>query len=43
MVGNAQTELLTWMLRQPQTGKVLLTDAFYADGILEGLARHGLY
>jgi hypothetical protein len=31
------------MLRQPQAGKVLLADAFYADGILEGLARHGLY
>ncbi|KAL6753958.1 sucrose-6F-phosphate phosphohydrolase-domain-containing protein [Haematococcus lacustris] len=43
VVGNAQTELISWMVRQPQTGKVLLAEAFYADGIMEGLARHGLF
>jgi len=43
VVGNAQAELLGWLTRQPQGGKVVLADAFYADGILEGLARHGLY
>jgi hypothetical protein len=40
---SLQAELLSWMLRQPQAGKVILADGFYADGILEGLARHGLY
>lgn len=43
VVGNAQPELLAWLAYQPQTGKVLLTDAIYADGIMEGLARHGLF
>lgn len=28
---------------QPQDGKIVLAEASYADGILEGLARHGLF
>jgi hypothetical protein len=36
-------ELRQWMLRQPQDGKVVQAEAHYADGILEGLMRHGLY
>lgn len=43
VVGNAQAELLSWLVRQPQDGKVLLADSYYADGIMEGLARHGLF
>jgi hydroxymethylpyrimidine pyrophosphatase-like HAD family hydrolase len=43
VVGNAQPELLHWLVKQPQTGKVVYTDACLADGIMEGLARHGLY
>ncbi|GFR50917.1 hypothetical protein Agub_g13235 [Astrephomene gubernaculifera] len=43
VVGNAQPELLTWLVRQEQSGKVIYADACYADGILEGLARHSLY
>lgn len=43
VVGNAQPELLQWLVRQEQSGKVIYTDACYADGILEGLARHSLY
>jgi len=43
VVGNAQAELVHWLTRQPQDGKVVMADAFYADGILEGLARHSLY
>ncbi|KAG2447799.1 hypothetical protein HYH02_007256 [Chlamydomonas schloesseri] len=43
VVGNAQPELVTWLVRQAQDGKVIYADACYADGILEGLARHSLY
>ena len=43
VVGNAQPELVTWLVRQEQNGKVIYADASYADGILEGLARHSLY
>lgn len=43
VVGNAQSELVNWLVQQPQDGKVIYTDAFFADGIMEGLARHGLY
>ncbi|GLC57318.1 hypothetical protein PLESTB_001211200 [Pleodorina starrii] len=43
VVGNAQPELLQWLVRQEQSGKVIYADACYADGILEGLARHSLY
>jgi sucrose-6F-phosphate phosphohydrolase len=42
-VGNAQPELLNWLVKQPQDGKLILTDKHLADGIVEGLARHGLY
>ena len=43
VVGNAQPELLSWLVKQRQDGKVIYTDACYADGILEGLSRHSLY
>jgi hydroxymethylpyrimidine pyrophosphatase-like HAD family hydrolase len=42
VVGNAQPELVKWLVQQPQDGKVVYAEAAYADGILEGLARHGL-
>ena len=43
VVGNAQPELLHWLVQQPQGGKVIYSDACFADGIMEGLARHGLF
>lgn len=43
VVGNAQAELLSWLVKQPQDGKVVYAGAAYADGILEGLMRHGMY
>lgn len=43
VVGNAQQELVSWLLRQPQDKQIVYTDQCYADGILEGLCRHGLY
>jgi len=43
VVGNAQGELLRWLVKRPQDEKVLLAEAFYADGILEGLMRLGMY
>ena len=43
VVGNAQPTLVEWLARQPQNSRVVLTDAEIARGILEGLARHGLY
>ena len=43
VVGNAQPELMSWLIKQPQTGKTLLADSCLADGIVEGMARHGLY
>ena len=43
VVSNAQPTLVGWLLQQPQNGRIVLTDAPTARGILEGLARHGLY
>ena len=43
IVGNAQPELLDWLVAQPQDGRLQLTDAPFANGILEGLAHHGLH
>eukprot|EP00798_Chlamydomonas_sp_ICE-L_P011612 gene11612-34319_t len=40
---NLENELVHWLSSQPQDGKVVYADASYADGILEGLARHSLY
>ena len=42
-VGNSQPTLLSWLMKQPQTPRVIYTDEHMARGILEGLARHGLY
>lgn len=43
VVGNAQPELLKWALHQPQNSRVVVADKQLARGVLEGLARHGLY
>ncbi len=43
VVGNAQSQLVDWLAAQQQDARVVLTDAAMADGILEGLARLGLY
>ncbi len=43
VVGNAQAELVHWLVNQPQSGKIVYADAEHADGIIEGLARHSLY
>jgi len=43
VVGNAQGELLHWLVSRAQDDKVLLADSYFADGIMEGLMRHGLY
>ena len=46
VVGNAQEELLDWLLQQPDDlnqGRLLWTDGSFADGIVEGLSLHGLY
>lgn len=43
IVGNAQQELLDWLIQQEQSDRVVCTDAHMALGILEGIARHGLY
>lgn len=43
VVGNAQEELVNWVLEQAQEERLVVTDAPLARGILEGLARHGLY
>jgi hypothetical protein len=43
VVGNAQPLLVDWLTARPQDARVVLTDAPMADGILEGLARLGLY
>lgn len=43
IVGNAQMELLNWLMEQPQSARAVYTDAPMAQGILEGIARHGLY
>ncbi|KAK3277093.1 hypothetical protein CYMTET_14875, partial [Cymbomonas tetramitiformis] len=43
VVGNAQPDLRDWVLHQPQTGRIVQSDAIGARGILEGLARLHLY
>lgn len=43
VVGNAQDELLEWVMRQPQDGRLVVADATIAHGVLEGLAQLGLY
>jgi hydroxymethylpyrimidine pyrophosphatase-like HAD family hydrolase len=43
VVGNAQPDLVEWVLNQPQTGRVVLSHAKGAKGILEGLASLALY
>lgn len=45
VVGNAQPSLISWAVTQKQHGdaQTILTDKPLAHGILEGLARHGLY
>jgi hypothetical protein len=45
VVGNAQPSLVSWAVTQKQHGRAqtILTDKPLAHGILEGLARHGLY
>lgn len=44
VVGNAQPALLEWIVKQEQLSRrVILADKALAHGILEGLARHGLY
>ncbi len=43
IVSNAQQELLNWLLQQKQTPRIVCTDAPMADGILEGISRHGLH
>ena len=43
MVGNAQPELVDWLVKQPQDGRIIYTDAHIARGVLEGISRHGLF
>lgn len=43
VVGNAQPELMEWVCRQSQDGRLVVADACMARGVLEGLARLGLY
>lgn len=43
VVGNAQEELVRWYHEQNDHGRIVLTDKPEAAGVLEGLARHGLY
>jgi len=43
VVGNAQAELMDWVCRQSQDGRLVVADAPMARGVLEGLARLGLY
>ena len=43
VVGNAQDELLDWVMKQPQDGRLVVADATIAHGVLEGLAQLGLY
>lgn len=42
-VGNSQPALVDWFMQQPQTPRVILTDAHMARGVLEGFSRHGLF
>jgi len=43
VVGNAQPELQAWLINQPQNDRIVYTDSPGAAGIIEGLARLGLY
>lgn len=43
VVGNAQPELVEWLMQQPQDDRLIYTGAHLARGVLEGIARHGLY
>ena len=43
VVGNAQPELVEWLLKQEQTARIVFTDAHMAHGIIEGITRHGLF
>lgn len=43
VVGNAQPELVDWVLSQPQSPRLVMAEAPLARGLLEGLARHGLF
>lgn len=42
VVGNAQPELVDWLMAQQQDGRIVYTNAPLAWGIMEGLAKHGL-
>jgi hydroxymethylpyrimidine pyrophosphatase-like HAD family hydrolase len=43
VVGNAQPDLAAWALAQRQDGRIVNASAYTAAGVLEGLARVGLY
>ena len=43
VVGNAQSALVEWVVRQPQDGRLIVADSNLADGVLEGLCRLQLY
>ena len=43
VVGNAQPDLVEWVMRQPQRGRVVLADQVGAKGILEGLMSLALW
>ena len=43
VVGNAQPTLMQWLVMQSQDGRIVLSRAPMARGIVEGLARHGLF
>jgi hydroxymethylpyrimidine pyrophosphatase-like HAD family hydrolase len=43
VVGNAQPDLVDWVMRQPQSGRVVLADQVGAKGILEGLMSLALW
>lgn len=43
VVGNAQPTLMQWLVTQPQDGRIVLSRASMARGIVEGLARHSLF
>ena len=43
VVGNAQPELVDWLVQRRQTDRLIYARAHLALGVLEGIARHGLY
>ena len=43
VVGNAQEELIEWVMKQPQDGRLVVADQEMAHGVLEGMGRLGLY